>query len=154
VLDEPMNGLDPLGMAELREQLRMRAVRDHVAIVVSSHLLHEVEQICQRVIFIREGRLISDTTLGGDTTGACAAVVLMTGDDVAAAALLGRHPFVKGVLAAGKGVECRLASKDVPTAVRALVSAGIPIHAVIPRTGSLEELYLSHFDDSRTRSIQ
>jgi ABC-type multidrug transport system ATPase subunit len=43
VLDEPMNGLDPIGMAELREQLRVVAVRDRVAILVSSHLLHEVE---------------------------------------------------------------------------------------------------------------
>jgi len=154
VLDEPMNGLDPMGMAELREQLRTRAVRDHVAIVVSSHLLHEVEQICHRVLFIRESRLISDTTLGGDVMGTSAAVVLMTGDDVAAVELLGRQPFIQEVLAVGKGVECRLESADIPNVVRVLVSAGIPIHAVIPRTGSLEQLYLSHFDDSRTRSIQ
>lgn len=58
VLDEPMNGLDPAGMAMPREFLRALGGERGVSVLVSSHLLHEVEQICDRVRFIREGRLL------------------------------------------------------------------------------------------------
>jgi ABC-2 type transport system ATP-binding protein len=145
VLDEPMNGLDPIGMAELREQLRVVAARDRVAILVSSHLLHEVEQICQRVLFIRESRLVKEARLGIGHTGALLTVLLVTGDDAAAVALLDQQPFAQGVEAVRDGVECRVEPADVPRIAPVLVAAGIPIHAISPRRGSLEDLYLSHY---------
>lgn len=145
VLDEPMNGLDPIGMAELREQLRVIAARDRVAILVSSHLLHEVEQICQRVLFIRESRLVKEARLGIDHADPWLTVLLVTGDDDAAVALLGQQSFVQGVEAVRDGVECRVAVADVPRIAPVLVAAGLPIHAISPRKGSLEDLYLSHY---------
>jgi len=154
VLDEPMNGLDPIGMADLREQLRVLAARDQVAILVSSHLLHEIEQICQRVLFIRESRLINKTTLGLDQVDAPSMVVLATGDDAAAIDLLRRQAFVQEVESVPGGIECRLAAGDVPEIARLLVAAGIPVHAISPRKGTLEDLYLSHYDGSHTRSIE
>lgn len=154
VLDEPMNGLDPIGMTELRERLRVLADRDQVAILVSSHLLHEIEQICHRVLFIRESRLINETTLARDQTDTHSTVVLVTGDDAAAVELLRRQPFIQEAEAVMEGVECRLAAGDVPELARLLVAAGIPIHAITPRKETLEDLYLSHYDDSRTRSIE
>jgi ABC-2 type transport system ATP-binding protein len=145
VLDEPMNGLDPLGMAELRERLRDLAARDRIAILVSSHLLNEVEQICHRVLFIRESRLIAETTLGPDHDEGASAVLLVTGDDAAAVEVLRRQGFVQEAEAVPEGIECRLAARDVSRIAPVLVGAGIPIRVIAPRRGRLEQVYLSHY---------
>jgi ABC-2 type transport system ATP-binding protein len=154
VLDEPMNGLDPKGMAELRETLRVRAASDGVAILVSSHLLNEVEQICQRVLFIRDGRLISEATLGTGRADSPSTIVLVTGDAAATVELLRRQSFVQEAELVPAGVECRLAASDVPEVARLLVEARIPIHAISPRTGILEALYLSHYASSDREAVK
>ena len=145
VLDEPMNGLDPVGMAELREQLRHLAARDRVAILISSHLLHEVQQICDRVLFIRDCRVIKETRLDEDRSGASCSILLVTGDPEATVALLRQHPLIHDAAIVRDGVSCRLAPADVPAIAPVLVAAGIPIHAMTPRADSLEDLYLSHY---------
>ncbi len=58
VLDEPTNGLDPVGMAEMRGLLR-RLTRQGVTVFLSSHLLHEVEQVCDRVAILHRGRVVA-----------------------------------------------------------------------------------------------
>jgi ABC-2 type transport system ATP-binding protein len=149
-----MNGLDPVGMAELREQLREIAATDRVAILVSSHLLHEVEQICQRVLFIRDSRLISETRLAAASSDALVSVLLVPGDVTATVTLLRQQAFVREVEAVRDGVACRLAPADVPELARLLVGAGIAIHAIAPRRGLLEELYLSQYADSDSKGIE
>jgi ABC-2 type transport system ATP-binding protein len=145
VLDEPMNGLDPVGMAELRDELRGLAATDRVAILISSHLLHEVEQICHRVLFIRDCRVIKDAQLDDHRSGASFSILLVTGDPEAAVALLLQQPFIHDATIVRDGVSCRLAPDDVPAIAPVLVAAGIPIHAMAPRADSLEDLYLSHY---------
>ncbi|SEM92504.1 ABC transporter ATP-binding protein [Lihuaxuella thermophila] len=58
ILDEPTNGLDPAGILELRHYLRDLAAKEGTAVVVSSHLLSEMELVCDRVAFLQQGRLI------------------------------------------------------------------------------------------------
>ncbi len=58
ILDEPTNGLDPVGMAEMR-QLLQELTQDGVTVFLSSHLLHEVEQVCDRVAVLNRGRLLA-----------------------------------------------------------------------------------------------
>ena len=57
ILDEPTNGLDPRGMREVRDLVRSLALHDQITIFVSSHLLPEVQAICNRVAILQEGRL-------------------------------------------------------------------------------------------------
>ena len=59
ILDEPTNGLDPIGMRDMRELLRALADAG-TTIFLSSHLLHEVEQICDRVAILNEGRIVAE----------------------------------------------------------------------------------------------
>ncbi|MBB6622699.1 ABC transporter ATP-binding protein [Clostridium gasigenes] len=58
VLDEPTNGLDPAGIHELRNHLRTLAKEENIAVVVSSHLLSEMELMCDRVGIIQNGKLV------------------------------------------------------------------------------------------------
>ncbi len=62
VLDEPTSGLDPVGMAEMRQLLR-DLTQDGVTVFLSSHLLHEVEQVCDRVAVLHRGQLLAHGTV-------------------------------------------------------------------------------------------
>lgn len=153
VLDEPMNGLDPVGMASLREFLRRLGPERGVSVLVSSHLLHEVEQVCDRVLFIRDGRLLDQATLTRDGPAQIEAVVLRTGDDGLACRLLQGRPFVRELVELPVGLECRLAARDVPRLVELLVGAQVAVHQVTPRRRSLEDLYLAHYGGSAKGGI-
>ncbi len=59
ILDEPTNGLDPAGIREIREYIRKIALEEHVAVIISSHLLSEIEQMCDRIGIIKNGELIA-----------------------------------------------------------------------------------------------
>ncbi|MEG2288934.1 MAG: ABC transporter ATP-binding protein [Clostridium sp.] len=63
ILDEPTNGLDPMGIKELRDNLRVLAEKDGLAVLVSSHLLSEMELMCDRVGIIDNGKIIDMKTL-------------------------------------------------------------------------------------------
>lgn len=58
ILDEPSNGLDPAGIREMREYLRGLAIKDNTAVIVSSHLMAEMEMMCDRIAVIQDGKLI------------------------------------------------------------------------------------------------
>src|SRR5690625_4614689 len=59
ILDEPTNGLDPAGIREVRQYIRRLATKENVAVIVSSHLLSEIELMCDRIVIIQNGELIS-----------------------------------------------------------------------------------------------
>lgn len=60
ILDEPMNGLDPEGLKQLSKELSQMARESNVAILISSHLLYDVENLCDRVLFVKDGKLIGE----------------------------------------------------------------------------------------------
>jgi ABC-2 type transport system ATP-binding protein len=112
ILDEPANGLDPQGMAWLRQMLRHMADAEGRAVLVSSHVLSEVEQIVDRVVILARGRLIYDGTLR-ELPGGHEAVVLRTPAAGAARAAL-----------AGLGAQV------TESADASLMVTGLPIGAV------------------------
>ncbi|HSD67268.1 MAG TPA: ABC transporter ATP-binding protein, partial [Vicinamibacteria bacterium] len=148
VLDEPMNGLDPAGMAMLREFLRALGRERGVSALISSHLLHEVEQICDRVLFIREGRLLPEAPFPRGRTGPIEALFVRTGDDARAAQVLGREDFVREVVGETGGLLCRVTAADVPRVADVLHRSGLALHELTPRRASLEEVYIAHYGRS------
>ena len=66
LLDEPMNGLDPDGIKELRELLITLAHKEGKAILVSSHILSEMQMLCDRVVFIRSGEIVGNESVGSN----------------------------------------------------------------------------------------
>jgi len=65
ILDEPTNGLDPAGIREMRDYLKQIAQQEGIAVLVSSHLLSEMELMCSRVVVIQQGRFVREQLLGG-----------------------------------------------------------------------------------------
>ena len=60
ILDEPTNGLDPLGIKELRDILKKLSAEQNIGILISSHILSEIENVCDRVIIIKDGKIINN----------------------------------------------------------------------------------------------
>jgi ABC-2 type transport system ATP-binding protein len=69
VLDEPANGLDPAGIRELRGLLRQLADERQLAVFVSSHLLGEVEKVCDRIAIVHRGRVLAEGSVNDLTSG-------------------------------------------------------------------------------------
>jgi ABC-2 type transport system ATP-binding protein len=146
LLDEPTNGLDPGGMRDMRNLIRCLAV-EGITILLSSHLLYEVEDLCNRVAIVRDGRIVYEGTIEDLHGGRATEYRLRTTDHDRARTVLERHPGVASV--ADNGAEL-VFSADETTAVavsRALVEAGVGIAALIPEAASLEALFFELTED-------
>ena len=139
ILDEPTNGLDPAGMAEMRTFIRGLG-RGRRTVLLSSHLMTEVEQICDRVGVIRGGSLVGEGTvaeLRGRET------LRVRADPVAAAErLLATLPAVERVVVADGGLHIAADPAAAPGINRALVEAGIAVSELSREQASLEQVFL------------
>jgi ABC-2 type transport system ATP-binding protein len=140
LLDEPTTGLDPAGMRDMRELVK-RLAGDGITILLSSHLLAEVEELCNRVAIIRSGRIIYEGLLSELLESAAGGYRLRTSEPERARAVL----LARGI-AGVQLVDGELRFQAEPAAVEAvsvaLGSAGIGISALVPHTATLEELFL------------
>ncbi len=138
LLDEPTSALDPVGRIEVREIVR--AARDRGAtVILNSHLLTEVERVCDRVIIVNHGRIVAAGTLD-DVLAGDGVRIRATGLDPAARAGLARLGPLQDD---GEWLTFRpLAADRVPDVVAAVVAAGGRVHAVEPGRESLEARFL------------
>jgi ABC-2 type transport system ATP-binding protein len=135
VLDEPTNGLDPQGIAEVRALL-LDLHREGTTVFLSSHLLAEVEQLCSRVGVLDRGRLVLQDELASLTAPTGATVVRTPAPDRVRAALDGRVTEIDGDRVVVRG--------DDPAEVNALlVAAGVPVTGLALQRPTLEEVVLA-----------
>jgi ABC-2 type transport system ATP-binding protein len=153
VLDEPANGLDPAGMRNVRELVR-RLADEGRTVLVSSHLLGEVQQTCDRVAILQRGRCIAAGTVAevSAAAGHGAAMIVGVADPVGALAVLGRA----GLAAERRDGTLRVA---VPASDGALVSRtlgrhGHWVHELRAEEHSLEELFLEVTDRAAPNGSQ
>src|SRR5712691_1122347 len=141
LLDEPTNGLDPGGIRDMRS-LVARLAGEGITILLSSHLLAEVEELCNKVAIIRSGRIVYEGTLTElRTTASAPSYRLRTTDQARARALAAGLPGARDLTEDGD--ELRFTA-DEQTAVelsRRLVGAGLGIAALIPERPTLESLF-------------
>ncbi len=150
ILDEPTNGLDPRGMKEIRELLVDLVRTDGLTVFVSSHLLAEVEQMCNRIAIIDGGKLISEgsvdalTRRSQEEKGSAVQVEIAVGPAAAARARLAQMAGVQ-LIGEGEHGRLRLALTGITIAQlnRELVKADLEVEALIPLHGSLEDVYLA-----------
>lgn len=141
ILDEPTNGLDPAGIQEMRELIRGLPGRFGMTVVVSSHLLSEIDQMADTVGIIREGKLVFQDTLEALHSRSRHHLALRTTDNPAAAAQL-----------SARGVPCRtegdylilpiLSDQRSAQLCRFLVEQGLGLVRLEERQKSLEDLFL------------
>jgi ABC-2 type transport system ATP-binding protein len=140
ILDEPTNGLDPAGQREVRALIPELA-REGRGVLLASHLLHEVQQVCDRVAIIRRGRLIESGTVA-DLLRRGSYIEVEVEQPERAAALLRPLPFVERVTVDGGRLAVTAPPEHGATINRALAEAGLYAGAIVPRTSSLEEVFL------------
>jgi ABC-2 type transport system ATP-binding protein len=141
ILDEPTNGLDPAGMEELRELIRSFPERFGMTVLLSSHLLPEIEQIATSVGILNEGRLVFQGSLESLRARNRGELRIATGDNAAAAELLTTRGL-RPELREGRLVLGPLADRDVAEINRLLVARGIPVTRIEERKKTLEEMFL------------
>jgi ABC-2 type transport system ATP-binding protein len=141
LLDEPTTGLDPAGMRDMRDLVR-RLAAEGITVLLSSHLLGEVEELCNRVAIIRRGRIIYEGSLGDLLAGAASGYRLRTPEPERARSLLLAQPGIEGLVANDGELRFSADERAAGALSIALGQARIPVTALIPEMASLEELFL------------
>jgi ABC-2 type transport system ATP-binding protein len=140
VLDEPMNGLDPPQIREMRDVLRRYAGDGRRAVIVSSHLLGEVEQTCTHVVVMSKGRRLAAGSVS-DIIGQAGGLVVGTAQADRAVSVLASLDGIDGVEAHPDGILVHPNGMPASDVVAALVGAGVPVEKV-DRVRRLEEAFL------------
>ena len=141
ILDEPTNGLDPAGIQEMRELIRSLPGRFGMTVVVSSHLLSEIDQIADVVGIIREGELVFQDTLETLHQHSRHNLALRTGDNEGALKLL-RQSRVPCAQEEDYILLPRLDDPDAAKLIRYLVGHGVAVLRLEERQKSLEDIFL------------
>jgi len=140
ILDEPTTGLDPQQMREMRELVRSIALRG-ATVLLSSHLLGEVEQVCSHAAIVNKGHVVATGTV--DELIGRATTIYIEVDDVARArSVLTKVPGVRAVTDEGTGLAIDLEGIDRKEIVARLVRGGVGVETVMSRH-RLEDAFLS-----------
>ncbi len=141
ILDEPTSGLDPQGMKDVRELIRQLG-RQGTTVFLSSHLLHEVELVCDQAAILRKGKMIVQGPVS-ELLPSSSRVKLRTSDQQRSSQVIGRMVTPGKVTEEGSYLVMEAAPERIPEIVRLLVAEKIDVNAVIPtREQGLEEMFL------------
>ncbi|WML54159.1 ABC transporter ATP-binding protein [Neobacillus sp. PS3-12] len=140
ILDEPTNGLDPAGIREIRDYLRLLAREKNMAVIVSSHLLSEMEMMCDRIGIIQNGRLVDVQLVEEFIHGADSVYEFeVVPSDTATSVLQNQG---RRVTTSRKGITVQLKREEVPAAVKELIAADVQIFGIREATKTLEDRFL------------
>ncbi len=145
ILDEPTNGLDPRGMKEVRDLLKGLAKQDGLTIFLSSHLLSEVELLCNRVGIIEKGKLVAEGTVQELVAGRAEGTEVDLGavdPTQLTAALVDIEGATSLSLQPNGRTRVRLEGIGIAELNQRLVQAGVAVDALVPVTHTLEETFL------------
>ncbi|MCL4516209.1 MAG: ABC transporter ATP-binding protein [Firmicutes bacterium] len=142
ILDEPTDGLDPRGMKEIRDLVARLARTEEITIFLSSHLLHEVEQLCDRVAIVDHGKTVAAGKVEELLKQSPNVVRLRLEPQGDAGKFLRKIPGVAAVEEDGKFLRLRLAGAEVPGLVAECVTGGFSVFEVGPERDTLEEYFL------------
>ena len=141
LLDEPTTGLDPAGMRDMRELVR-RLAGEGITILLSSHLLNEVEELCNRVAIVRRGRIVYEGSLAVLKATAATSYRLRVAELATAERVCASVAGIGEVRVDGDALRFTGSEDAVAMLTVALGRAGVGFTALLPQTASLEELFL------------
>ena len=153
ILDEPTDGLDPQGLHETR--VLIRRLRDELGLTVmlSSHLLYEVEQICNRVAIIEEGRLLYQGAVD-DLTAEHHWIKLRVDRLAEAYELLSRDPGLAISRNGDESLHLKITDEQIPVVNARLVRHGFSVMELSPQRESLEDVFLRLTQEARVRTVR
>jgi ABC-2 type transport system ATP-binding protein len=140
ILDEPATGLDPAGMRDMRLLIR-RLAGDGITVLLSSHQLPEVQELCDRVAIVDRGRVVYEGALTDLRRQGGAGYRLRTTDDAAAVRVLAAQPAIERPSADEQGISFQAEESAVGELSLALARAGVGILALTPELATLEDLF-------------
>ena len=140
ILDEPTNGLDPAGIKKLRDILKEIAHKEGVAVFVSSHILSEMELMCDKVAVIDNGKIVKTEEINNTEEEPTETIELRVKDIQKAINVL-KQKFAIIAKDQNNSIQLTLATDQVPLIVKELANSDVGIKAVIPKEHSLEEIF-------------
>jgi ABC-2 type transport system ATP-binding protein len=140
ILDEPATGLDPAGMRDMRALIQ-RLAGEGITVLLSSHQLPEVQELCDRVAIVESGRVVYEGALADLRRQGGAGYRLRTTDDARALEVLRAQEHVELVESAEHGLGFQAQEGDVGELSLSLARAGIGILALTPELATLEDLF-------------
>jgi ABC-2 type transport system ATP-binding protein len=147
LLDEPATGLDPAGMRDMRALIRNLADQG-MTVLLSSHLLVEVDELCNRVAIIRSGRVAYEGSLAELRRQAGTSYLMRTSDDQRARAVCEAQPGIEDVQSGPRGLAFSAATeRAVGELTVALAESGALLYELSPRQATLEDLFFSLTED-------
>jgi ABC-type multidrug transport system ATPase subunit len=146
ILDEPANGLDPAGIVEMRDLMRQLKAEGHT-VLISSHVLHEIEQICDRIVILDRGKVVvqgrvSDL-LGGD------ALEMRVSPGEEAERVLQSVPWISSISRESDRLIVAAAPDRASDLTRVLAEKGLYLSELRPREQSLEQYFLDVTGEER-----
>ena len=142
ILDEPTNGLDPNGIKDMRNFLKDLARQKNISILVSSHILSEMEQLCDTVGIIDSGKIVELKTIEQIKKGIKEEQKLCIKVDYPNFA--GKIVMLKykiPVYLAGNTIIFKMSEKNIPSITALLIKEGISIYGISTIDKSLEEVF-------------
>ncbi|EPY2275859.1 ABC transporter ATP-binding protein [Clostridium sporogenes] len=145
ILDEPTNGLDPAIVPQLRKFIKYIAKEKNTAVLISSHILSEIELICDKVAFIQEGKIIKIESLNKDEKG-ITSIAFITSKLEQLKSFLNDKKLDYKISGEDK-LQVQLHSKELENLVLSISKENIPLRGVYEVKESLEEKYLKTMGD-------
>ncbi|HDR8184759.1 TPA: ABC transporter ATP-binding protein [Bacillus thuringiensis] len=142
ILDEPTNGLDPAGIRELREFIHKLVKEENMSVFISSHLLSEVQMICDRVAIIHKGKMITVATIEELIKTASDRVEWTVTPIGKAKDMLEDAEEVREVSVEGERLLCRMDVASISSWNKNFVENGIDVHSVKELVFTLEDLFI------------
>jgi ABC-2 type transport system ATP-binding protein len=140
ILDEPATGLDPAGMRDMRALIR-RLADEGITVLLSSHQLPEVQELCDRVAIVDKGRVVYEGALAELRRQGGAGYRLRSTDDTRALAIVEAQAGVEAAAGGEHGISFQTEEATVGELSLALAGAGIGILALMPELATLEDLF-------------
>ncbi|UPM53947.1 ABC transporter ATP-binding protein [Gottfriedia acidiceleris] len=142
ILDEPTNGLDPAGVREIRDYLKRIAEVEQTAILLSSHLLSEIELICDRSIIIQNGQFVESIDLNDKSGEKLFIEIVVKSTKAFESSFTNRDIKYKFDIINDRSIIFEIDEEEIPSLMKELVLGGIEIYYVIRKKERLEDLFI------------
>lgn len=144
ILDEPINGLDPIGIKEMRDMLKMLNKEYNITILISSHILGEIEQVADTIGIINNGKLVREVSMESIREGNLEYIEVVTKDCTKAAFILENDLQISNFKIIDNTFiriyDLKLSQKDIS---KALILKDVEIEAISRKSNSLEDYFLN-----------